>query len=77
MRILPLALAGLLLVSATTAEAAATLTFEEPGITAMSNSSGAAVPLASQLSNFYLSTFGVKFSSLGALPLWLITDSQR
>ena len=65
MRILPLALAGLLLASATTAEAATTLTFEEPGITAMSNSSGAAVPLASQLSNFYLSTFGVKFSSMG------------
>lgn len=65
MKILPLAVVGLLLASTTTARAATTITFEEPGVTAMSNSPGSAVPLASQLSNFYLSTLGVKFSSTG------------
>jgi hypothetical protein len=43
-----------------------TITFEEAsaGMTAMVNSPGSAVPLAAQLSNQYLSSNGVSFSSL-------------
>jgi hypothetical protein len=39
------------------------LTFEEPGLVAMSNSPGLAVPVASQLHDQFLSTLGVSFSS--------------
>jgi hypothetical protein len=39
------------------------LTFEEPGLFAMGNSPGAAVPDASRLHEQFLSTFGVSFSS--------------
>ncbi len=42
---------------------AAFITFEEPGIFAMGNSPGAIVPSAAQLSNQYLATDGVLFSS--------------
>ena len=53
-----------LLLSAGAASASVNLiTFEEPGITAMSNSQGAAVPVGAQLSNLFLNTLGASFSS--------------
>jgi len=51
---------------ATVAHAATVITFEESpnGLTAMVNSPGTAVPLASQLTNQYLASSGVSFTSL-------------
>lgn len=61
---LKIAFASLALLVCVPASAANTLiTFEEPGLTGMSNSPGAAVPVGSQLSNQFLSTLGVSFSS--------------
>jgi len=49
---------------ATSAQAAVNLiTFEEPVLTAMGNSPGAAVPVGAQLSDQFLGTLGVTFSS--------------
>lgn len=62
MKTLPIMAAGLFAISASPAFAATTITFEEQGPVAMGNSPGAAVPVAAQLSNYYLS-LGVKFSS--------------
>ena len=46
------------------AQAATTLiTFEEAVVSAMNNSPGAAVPIGAQLSNQYLATYGVSFTS--------------
>ena len=42
---------------------AALITFEEPGLVGMPNSPGAVVPPGSQLSDFFLPTLGVSFSS--------------
>lgn len=39
------------------------ITFEEPGLVAMGNSPGSAVPVGSQLHNQFLNSFGVSFSS--------------
>jgi hypothetical protein len=58
------AASGALLLSAGAASASVNLiTFEEPGLTAMSNSVGAAVPVGAQLSNQFLGTLGASFSS--------------
>ena len=42
---------------------AATITFEEAGLVAMNNSPGSAVPIGAQLSNQFLATDGVLFTS--------------
>jgi hypothetical protein len=42
---------------------ATTLTFEEPGLTAMANTPGLPVPVGAQLSNQFLTSDGVSFSS--------------
>jgi hypothetical protein len=58
------AVSGALLLSAGAASASVNLiTFEESGLTAMSNSPGAAVPLGAQLSNQFLGSLGASFSS--------------
>jgi len=58
------AIAAVLLLSAGAASAAVeTITFEEPGLTAMVNSPGAVVPVGAQLSNQFLDTLGASFSS--------------
>ena len=44
---------------------ATTITFEEPGLVAMSNSPGSSVPAGAQLSNQFLATLGASFSSGG------------
>lgn len=62
---LKIALAGLALLACVPAGATTLVTFEEPGLTGMSNSPGSAVPLASQISNQLASTLGVTFSSGG------------
>src|SRR4029079_11678882 len=51
---------------ATVAHAATVITFEEApnGLAAMVNAPGTAVPLASQLTNQYLASSGVSFTSL-------------
>lgn len=41
------------------------VTFQEPGLVAMSNSSGVTVPAAARLSTQFLTTFGVTFTSNG------------
>lgn len=57
---------------------ATVITFEEPGLTAMSNSPGAAVPAASRLSTFFLSSLGVSFSSgAGLFPLSITSRVAR
>jgi PEP-CTERM motif len=56
------AIAAVLLTLAGQAQAS-TITFEEPGLVAMSNSPGAAVPIGAQLSNQFLSTLGASFTS--------------
>jgi hypothetical protein len=59
-----LALASVAALGIHTAQAADHLiTFEEPGLVAMGNSPGSAVPAASQLHDQFLNTFGVSFSS--------------
>ncbi len=45
------------------AQANTLITFEEAGITAMSNSPGSVVPAGAQLSDLFLATLGVSFSS--------------
>ena len=62
MKTLPIMAAALFAISASSASAATTITFEEQGPVAMSNSPGSVVPLAAQLTNYYLN-LGVKFSS--------------
>jgi hypothetical protein len=55
---------AMLLLGAGAANATVNLiTFEEPGLTAMTNSPGAAVPAGAQLSNQFLGTLGASFSS--------------
>ena len=41
------------------------ITFEEPGLTAMSNSPGVSVPVAARLADQHLASRGVRFSSTG------------
>jgi len=60
---LKIALAGLALLACVPASATTVITFEEPGLTAMSNSPGSAVPIGAQLSNQFIATLGVSFSS--------------
>lgn len=58
------AVSGTVLLGAGAASASVNLiTFEEPALTAMSNSPGAAVPVGAQLSNQFLGTLGASFSS--------------
>jgi hypothetical protein len=58
------AVSGAVLLSASAASASVNLiTFEEPILTAMSNSPGAPVPVGAQLSNQFLGTLGASFSS--------------
>jgi hypothetical protein len=58
--------AAVLAFSLTTAQAATVITFEElpNGLSAMANVPGAAVPVDSQLTNQYLASSGVSFTSL-------------
>lgn len=66
MRLPPYLAAALLLAAAASPEGFAAdrlITFEEAGLTAMANSPGAAVPVASRLHDQFLATFGVSFSS--------------
>ncbi len=56
--------AAAMAICASSAPAANLITFEEPVVTAMSNSPGLAVPAGAQLSTQYLATLGVTFSSL-------------
>jgi len=58
-------LAGALLLTASAAPAANLITFEEPVVSAMSNSPGASVPAGARLSAQYLGTLGVSFTSTG------------
>jgi hypothetical protein len=57
------AAAALVLAAGAASASVTTITFEEPGLTAMSNSVGAAVPLGAQLSDQFLATLGASFSS--------------
>ena len=62
---LPLRVAPFLLLLATLSAQTNLITFEEPGLTAMSNAAGQVVPAASRLSTQFLATLGITFSSNG------------